>query len=211
MGRDHILKRTVHGGLLLSALAAFGGSPVRAQNPPVPVEVVTQADTALPDSASSAFPTVTPGGAFLRAVLLPGWGHASIGSHTRAGFYFTLESVTAYGILRTGKRLSEASSRADFREVAIRAELSAQGVTDVDEIDTALDADAALEDLRSLTEARQQQREDLIAFGLFLLFLSGADAFVSAHLQDFPEPLTVEGGPGPHGRFELGLRLRLPN
>ncbi|HIC14618.1 MAG TPA: hypothetical protein EYO83_05680 [Gemmatimonadetes bacterium] len=167
------------------------------------------------DSAASALlpeaNSVTPGGAFLRAVLVPGWGHVSIGAHTRARVYFALESAVAYGIIRTRRRISEATSRASFREILLREDLLIQGITDPTQIETALDSDATLADLRKLTEARGDQQEDLVAFGLFLLLLSGADAFVSAHLKDFPEPLAIEGGPTDDGRFEMGLRLRLPN
>ena len=163
---------------------------------------------------SSLLPTtasVSPGGAFLRAVLVPGWGHVSIGANARAGAYFAIESAVAYGIIRTRRRISEARSRANFREILLRENLSTQGITDPTQIENALESDATLADLKNLTESRGEQQEDLVAFGLFLLFLSGADAFVSAHLKDFPDPIAIEGGPTNDGRLEIGLRLRLPN
>ena len=46
-----------------------------------------------------------------------------------------------------------------------------------------------MRDARGLVNARRQQLEDWIAFGAFLLFIGATDAFVSAHLRDFPEPL----------------------
>ena len=163
---------------------------------------------------SSLLPTtasVSPGGAFLRAVLVPGWGHVSIGANARAGAYFAIESAVAYGIIRTRRRISEARSRANFREILLRENLSTQGITDPTQIENALESDATLADLKNLRESRGEQQEDLVAFGLFLLFLSGADAFVSAHLKDFPDPIAIEGGPTNDGRLEIGLRLRLPN
>ena len=163
---------------------------------------------------SSLLPTTTsvsPGGAFLRAVLVPGWGHVSIGANARAGAYFAIESAVAYGIIRTRRRISEARSRANFREILLRENLSTQGITDPTQIENALESDATLADLKNLRESRGEQQEDLVAFGLFLLFLSGADAFVSAHLKDFPDPIAIEGGPTNDGRLEIGLRLRLPN
>ena len=204
--------RGVLPALLTIGRAVLCGDQLPAQEPPpVAVDsVVTSGNQAVADSLLAP-PPVTPGGAFLRAVLVPGWGHASIGSHTRGGFYFALETGIAYTLIRTRKRISGATARADFREVVLRADLAAQGITDLAQIDDELEDDAALADLRSLTDSRRQQQEDLVAFGLFLLFLSGADAFVSAHLQDFPEPIEIEGGPAGGGRFELGLRLRLPN
>ena len=155
--------------------------------------------------------SVTPGGAFLRAVLVPGWGHVSIGANARAGVYFAIESAVAYGIIRTRRRISEVTSRTDFRETLLHEELVTQGITDPNQIESALESDATLADLKSLGESRSDQQEDLVAFGLFLLFLSGADAFVSAHLKDFPDPIAIEGGPTNDGRLEIGLRLRLPN
>ena len=155
--------------------------------------------------------SVTPGGAFLRAVLVPGWGHVSIGANARAGVYFAIESAVAYGIIRTRRRISEVASRMNFRETLLHEELVTQGITDPNQIESALKSDATLADLKSLGESRSDQQEDLVAFGLFLLFLSGADAFVSAHLKDFPDPIAIEGGPTNDGRLEIGLRLRLPN
>ena len=160
----------------------------------------------LPTTAS-----VSPGGAFLRAVLVPGWGHVSIVANARAGAYFAIESAVAYGIIRTRRRISEAASRANFRELLLREDLTTKGITDPNQIENALESDATLADLKSLGESRSDQQEDLVAFGLFLLFLSGADAFVSAHLKDFPDPIAIEGGPTNDGRLEIGLKLRLPN
>jgi hypothetical protein len=161
-----------------------------------------------PDS-TAVFAPVTPGTAFLRAVLVPGWGHASIGTYTRAGFYFALEATTAYGLLRTRTRLNEVTARAEFRENVLREELAAQGIVDFEEIESALEADARLDNLRDLEDARRQQREDWAALGIFLLLLSGADAFVSAHLQDFPAPIQIQAAPAKGGGIEVGVRIEL--
>lgn len=178
-------------------------------------QVTVNDDDQVADSTlSPLLPTTTsvsPGGAFLRAVLVPGWGHVSIGANARAGAYFAIESAVAYGIIRTRRRISEAASRANFRELLLREDLTTKGITDPNQIENALESDATLADLKSLGESRSDQQEDLVAFGLFLLFLSGADAFVSAHLKDFPDPIAIEGGPTNDGRLEIGLKLRLPN
>ena len=163
------------------------------------------------DSAAPAPRGVSPGGAFLRAVALPGWGHTSIGTHTRAAFYIGLEGMTAYSLLRTQSRIREVRARADLRTRALRRDLEAAGVTDPEEIAVALEEDEALEDLESLAASRGQQREDWAALGLFLLFLSGADAYVSAHLQNFPEPIELEMAPSPRGGVAVGLRIPLGN
>ena len=200
------LRRTLVSACAVWALA--GVSPAAGQEPtPSPLSGATMAAS---DSVQAVAGGVTPGGAFLRAVLLPGWGHASIGSYHRGAFYFVVEGATAWTLLKTRRRYSEAEDRVRFQEALLRSDLEAQGVTDEAEILEALDADPTLEDLRNLQEARRQQREDWTAVGIFLLFLSGADAFVSAHLKDFPVPLELNAQPVGNGRMELSVGFSLP-
>jgi hypothetical protein len=155
--------------------------------------------------------SVSPGGAFLRAVLVPGWGHVAIGSPTRGGFYFALEAMTAYAFFRTRARLTDARDRAALRESVLRTRLATEGVTNLEDIEAALGADETLGGFRDLVGSREGQQEDLIAWGLFLLFLSGADAYVSAHLARFPEPIQVNVSPVDGDRAEVSLRFSLPN
>jgi hypothetical protein len=150
---------------------------------------------------------VSPRGAMIRAMVLPGWGHASIGSYSRGGFYVAIESLTAYTLVRTLNRLSEVRGRAALRESFLRANLAADGITDPAAITAALEQDGVLLGLEELTASRENQQEDLVAFGLFLLFLSGADAFVSAHLARFPTPIEVDAAPSPDGGVEIGFRV----
>ena len=156
-------------------------------------------------------PGVSPTGAFVRAVMLPGWGHASVGSYSRGAFYFAAEMTTGFGLLRTNHRLAEVRDRIAFREDALVAELAAEGVTDPEEITARLEADEVLEDMNELLVAREDQQEDWAALGIFLLFLAGADAFVSAHLGDFPTPITIDAAPLPGGRVEFAVSVKLPN
>jgi uncharacterized protein DUF5683 len=155
--------------------------------------------------------SVSPGGAFLRAIIVPGWGHTATGSYTRAGFYFGAQTATVYTLLRTRMRVGEAQSRIRFRESVIRAQLTGAGITDPTVIEESFDEDEDLTELRDLLDSRQGQQEDLVAFGLFVLLISGADAYVSAHLARFPEPLELEARPIGNGRMEVGLRWSLPN
>ena len=155
--------------------------------------------------------TISPGGALWRAFLVPGWGHAAIGSYTRGGFYFALQTATVYTFMRTRRRLEEAESRLRFREDVVRRKLMAEGIVDPTELDQLVTDDQGVEDLTSLIDSRKEQREDLIAAGLFFLLISGVDAYVSAHLAHFPEPLDLEAVPVGDGRFEMSLRLRLSN
>ena len=51
----------------------------------------------------------------------------------------------------------------------------------------------------------------MVALGIAFLFISAADAYVSAHLARFPEPLEIETAVTGDGRIELGFRVSLPN
>ena len=177
-----------------------GAAPAVAQDPPAPAAAETDS---LPPIQ------VSPRGAFLRAMAMPGWGHVAIESHTRGGFYFAAEGLTAYTLLRARRRLSDVRERATRRESYLRERLAAQGTTDPTEIDAVLEADAELADMRDLEEARGEQQEDLVALGLFLIFLSGADAYVSTHLSRVPEPLALVAEPSGDGVYDLGVRLTI--
>lgn len=191
--------------ILLGLTPGAGSADLAAQEPLAPVPT-TRAP--LPEPLD-----ISPGGAFWRALLLPGWGHAAIGSHTRGAFYFGAQATTTYTLLRTRIRVGEAQDRVRFREGVLLQRLAAEGVDDPEAIQERFDEDATLGELRRLLDARKEQQEDLVAFGIFLLLLSGADAYVSAHLARFPDPLELEARPGPagSGTFDVGIRLTLPN
>lgn len=150
---------------------------------------------------------VTPRGALLRSFLIPGWGQAATGSPGRGGFYLLAEAGSMWMLVKTQGHLRFAADVRRAVEHDTRARLVAQGVP-ADSIRLRLDADEAVLSARGLEESRKQQREDWVALGLFVLLLGGVDAFVSAHLQDFPEPLTVEPVVGDRGaRLEVGISL----
>ncbi|HSM03934.1 MAG TPA: hypothetical protein VK858_04910 [Longimicrobiales bacterium] len=185
----------------LAVLALAG--PLAAQAPVAPEPQSPFPDSVTVDEGPS------PLGAFLRAIALPGWGHASIGSHRRGIFYVAAESGTAWMLWRTASRRSSAREILSLRESVVRAELLASGEVPPEEIDAVVAEDPRVGEAQTLVDARQGQFEDWVAMGIFLTFLSGADAFVSAHLRDFPDPIDVTVGPGPEGGVEVGARLRL--
>ncbi len=86
----------------------------------------------------------------------------------------------------------------------------AQGITDPDSLLALVDADEGVADARDLEEVRSQQFEDWLAFGIFMVFLGGADAFVAAHLADFPEALTTGLQVLPGGRVEVSVGFSPP-
>ena len=152
----------------------------------------------------------TPGGAFLRSLVLPGWGQAASGAYSRAVFYVVMESSSAYMLVKTQKTLEDARDRVTFREGVVTRRANDAGIVDPDSIQAFVDADESVADARALEEGRAQQREDWLAFGLFMLLLSGADAFVSAHLSDFPEALTVEARSTTDGSPAVEIKVGLP-
>ncbi|MDH3270383.1 MAG: DUF5683 domain-containing protein [Gemmatimonadota bacterium] len=173
-----------------------------AQERPVPNAPTTSA--ALPPLE------ISPGAAFRRALVFPGWGHAAIGSYTRGGFYFTAQGAILYTALRTRVRVGESQDRVRFREGVLLDRLAKEGVTDPEEIQQRLDDDRDLSELRGLLDSRKEQQEDMVALGLFFFLISGVDAYVSAHLARFPDPLELDARPGPGGTVDLALRVPLP-
>jgi len=189
-------------GILVAAVAP---GPARGQQLPA-------ASPSSPSDTTKAAPAkgTSPRGAFLRAVALPGWGHASIGAYNRGAFYVAVEGMAGWALVKARARYAEAGRRIAFRETVVRAQLASDGVTDPVDIQDALDADEALQDLMALRDSRRQQREDWTALGIFFLLLSGADAYVSTHLEHFPQPISVEAQPVGNGRIEVSLSFTLP-
>lgn len=165
---------------LLAACLAPGGAsaqdPAARDTTPRPFEI--RGDT-VPTVADSLLP-ISPRGAFLRSLVLPGWGQSELGATGRGGVYFLLESGSLWMVLKSHQKLQEAR-----RLETIARETGEIGPT------------AKL----PLVRDRENQREDWITLSIFWLFFSGADAFVAAHLQDFD--VHVNAVPRPGGGTEL--------
>ena len=164
------------------------------------------------DSAQAVEIPGSPGrpsaaGAFVRSMVIPGWGQAVAGSPGRGVFYFTVQSVAVWMILKTTKTLGSASDILAMRRLEALERLSADPLVDPADLPAAVDADLGVASAFELQQIRAQQREDWFAFGVFFLLLGGADAFVAAHLADFPEPLEVAIRPLPDRGVEVGFRL----
>lgn len=161
------------------------------------------------DVESRPIPTVSPGGAFIRSLAVPGWGHAAAGSYTRAGFYFVTSGATFWMLTKTAQSLGVAHDRLSLAEREVEAELLRGGLSDPDSLAARVEGDERVVDARSLVDSREQQMEDWTAFGIFWLLLNATDAFVSAHLADFPEPVEIDVRPGSPGN-PTELRLSIP-
>ena len=188
-------------GLVLGAFGAASAQETVATDS-LAVDPVEVADSLAADTATG----ISPSGAFLRGAIIPGWGHTATGSLTRGAFYFSMEALAGWMVFKTQRRLGVAQDQAALWEARATAELMAQGITEFDAIEAALENNEQVARFRGLVDARQEQREDWLAVALFTLLLSGVDAFVSAHLGNFPEPLTIEGDPD-GGVLEVGFRV----
>ena len=153
----------------------------------------------------AAQPT-TPRGAFVRALILPGRGHASICSYGRGGFYFVTETGIGIMLARTVHRLDVAKDVRDLKEARVREVLAASGVSS-DSLDARVARDPTVAHTQHLVRARHNQLENWMAIGIFMFFVGGADAFVSAHLRDFPPPISLSAASGPEGSTQLGLKI----
>ena len=131
---------------------------------------------------------ISPRGAFLRSLVLPGWGQSSIGAPGRGAVYFALESGSLWMVYKSNQKLQEAKELQTARRE--------QGL---------LAQDAVL----PLVRARRNEREDWITLSVFWFFFSGADAFVSAYLRDFDTHVGVQ--PGPTGGAQLQVNVPLGN
>ncbi len=198
--------------LALVLVGAAYASSLQGQQPPagaVPdsAQAVETQQTQGSQETQEAPRRPSPGGAFLRSLVVPGWGQVASGSPQRGTFYFTVESMSLWMILKTSKTLGSARDILAMRRFDAEERLIAEGSIDPSDLPAAIDADQGVADAFNLEQLRAQQREDWITFGVFFLLLGGADAFVAAHLADFPEPLQTVIRPLPDMGIELGFRL----
>jgi hypothetical protein len=203
------------------ALLVAGAGALGAQ---VPDTVITHIDTVIvaPSAVAAvgvAADTVrrfpSPGGAFIRSLVIPGWGQSEFGAYVRGGVYFSGWTANWFMNFKNQVRVREARNRLDLRTDQIRAALIADA-PDPDSMRAVLDttnvlqeavrADAIGADLRELIRSREQQREDWIAWSVFWLLASGIDAFVTAHLADFPAAIDLEANPD----RSVSLRVDVP-
>lgn len=178
---------TLRSAPLLLLLLALGAAPASAQEVPLPdtvpaapvprADTLAGVDTVRVDTVREG---ITPKGAFLRSLVLPGWGQSAVGAPGRGAVYFALESGSLWMLYKSRRKLGEARElERTLRESGELAERQTLGLVDT----------------------REEQVEDWITLSAFWLLFSAADAFVSAYLADFDERIGV--GPAPAG----GLRM----
>ena len=153
------------GAALLSNIPAFQLSAQVPDTTPTPV-VTTGALVVPTDTAHR----VRPMGAFLRSLILPGWGQAATGRHVAGAVFVSWEGVAAMMTLK-------AQSEYHYLREAGSGHVA----------------------------SKRQEVQDWLVLWVFNHFFSGAEAFVSAHLQDFPKDLKVRAVPG-----GIGISVPVP-
>lgn len=74
----------------------------------VPVAAVAQEEPEREEAALDSIfrqPPLSPGGAFLRSLVLPGWAQAELGAESRGALYFFAETFSLFMVARTQIRL----------------------------------------------------------------------------------------------------------
>jgi hypothetical protein len=229
-GKDFQLRPGPCAVILALALCLLSPYLAVAQTPPETSGRQISADTTRGNAVSSVVRTEaidstalrrfpSPGGAFLRSVLVPGWGQAAYGAYFRGGVYFAAESGSWFMLLKTMAKLGEARDIEKWRMGAVRDSLMAAIAADEElaeqyrqraeglemAVDLEVDQHPDVLGSRKLVNARKEQREDWIVLTLFWMLASGVDAFVTAHLSDFPARVNAE--PRPDGRLDVGVSL----
>jgi hypothetical protein len=174
--------------MIVVALALLAGSPAVGQvpigaPPQVPVQPPPQQqDDSLSTAADSILrhrakgdsvrpqPPISPGTAFLRSLLLPGWGQAALGRNVTGGVFLTFEGIAVTMVWKSSWQLDYARTRQKY------------------------------------VNSHSQEKQDWIVLLVFNHLMAGAEAYVSAHLWDFPAALKMQALPG--GRAGVGVSVR---
>lgn len=160
---------------------------------------------ALPDTLSPVTEPIPPEGllprtAFIRALLVPGWGHFSMGEYRRGSVYLGMQTTSWLMLAKTAGRLGDA--RDTERGIAALAEDSltaamaadtalARRLENPQAYEDALLTFPGLGDARNLVRSRERHRQDWIVYTLVTTFAAAVDAYVTAHLADFPADITA--------------------
>lgn len=202
------LSRSLLAGAVLFAALARAGGAVSAQV--VTGDTLVVADSAAPQVRG----VVSPRGAMLRSWAIPGWGQAAVGSNVRGGFWFALQGTSWYMLLKTLGKLNTARGL-ESRMVAIATDslneliatdsLLAEELSDPIAFENAVGEHTGVQEIRGLVNAREQQRQDWITYTVFFTLIAGVDAYVNAHLRDFPVDITSP--PSTDGSVRLMLRV----
>lgn len=199
----HAFGRSVPRAIVLGALLLSGALELRAQGAPATMRrdstVVDTADrrpvrripSSIPDSLLR--PPISPKAAFLRSLVLPGWGQSSLRRSTAATVFSGAEVGSIYMV---------AKSRADLRQARALRGRDSISVGDPSLGETVTRIPAVTD---ALINARRLHLEDWLAVLIFNHLISGADAYVAANLWDLPARVSIRHTPAGTG---IGAQFR---
>ncbi len=167
--------------LVLLVLTILATAPIatHAQIPTVPVRRPNPRDTITVDPFRVR-PPVSPMGAMLRSLLLPGWGQSVLNRRGTGAFFVLFEGLSLTMTLKSIHQL-------DYLE-------SVQSDEDPESIER--------------VDSKRAEVQDWAVLLAFNHLMAAAEAFVSAMLWDFPEELEVRAFSG--GRIGARVTLILP-
>lgn len=116
------------GRVLLAVGLALAATEARAQQPPARPDSAARRDTTAgrptpadslavePERGDSVRPVspITPGGAFLRSLVLPGWGQARLGRNVTGGLFLLFEGMAGAMVWKSQWQLEWARTRGKF-------------------------------------------------------------------------------------------------
>lgn len=182
--------------------------------PPAAAQQVAQPDTLTPVSAPIPPEAPVPRNAFTKALLVPGWGHFSLGETRRGLVYVGLQGTSWAMLTKTIHGLNEVRNvdrsltalATDSLAVAMAADTAlARELESPAAYEAALLTYPGLQDARALARSRQRHRQDWIVYTVVFTFAAAVDAYVTAHLSDFPAEIT--GGRSTDNGVSVGVRL----
>jgi len=138
-------------------------------------------------------PPISPRRAFLRSLLMPGYGQIALDRSVAAGIFAFVE-VSALGMARRSALNLREAKRAPRDSIVDRYEIDPLTGAPVIDPETGQPNPAAFRTvgLRERIKARRTHYEDWIAVLIFNHFFAAMDAYVAAHLWDFPAKVTLE-------------------
>ncbi len=157
------------------ACCLFPIGALTAQNPTSPSDSAAQArnDSIIANRPKGdsirPVPPITPTGAFLRSLVLPGWGQSRLGRNVTGGIFIGFEAISITMVWKASWQLYYARERDKY------------------------------------VASHRQELQDWIVLLAFNHLMAGAEAYVSAHLWDFPAGLKMRVLPG--GRTGVGATV----
>jgi hypothetical protein len=200
------MKKLIPAGLFV--LLSLCALPATAQVV-APPDTLTLINEPIPSEAP------VPRSAFIRALIVPGWGHLSMGETRRAAVFIGLQGTSWFMLGKTIMRYNDAhdielglealaidSVEAEMaQDTALARELTENAAAYAQ----AVSSYPGLGGARDLARSRRRHREDWIVYTLFFTFAAAVDAYVTAHLAGFPADVTVSGSRD--DGLSLGVRV----